>query len=85
MLNLKPDQNLILDLDSTRYIETLRLMIKCLRLSPLAQAITMVEFVPQVDLSKAYSSATYIQADGLITFEVATNRTSINKAISAPC
>ena len=55
-------------------------MIECLRFSPWAQALTMAESVPVVHLSKSYSFATYIQADGIITFEVATNRTPINKA-----
>ncbi|CAI9283282.1 unnamed protein product [Lactuca saligna] len=80
MLNLNPDQNLILDLDSTRYNETLRPMIECLKYSPLAQALTMVESIPMVHLSKAYSFATYIQAYEIIISEVAMSRTSINKA-----
>lgn len=40
----------------------------------------MAEFIPLVHLSKTYSSAAYIQVDGLITFDVATNKTSISKA-----
>ncbi|CAI9263712.1 unnamed protein product [Lactuca saligna] len=80
MLNLKPCQNHILDLDSSRYNEPLRPMVECLRYSPLAQALIMVESIPLVHLSKAYSSATYIKVDGVITFKVATNMTSINKA-----
>ncbi|CAI9282364.1 unnamed protein product [Lactuca saligna] len=42
MLNVKPNQNPILDLDSSRYSEALRTMIECLRFSPLAQTLTMV-------------------------------------------
>ena len=80
MLNLKPGQDLILDLGLSRYNETLRLMIWCLRYSPLSQALTMAILIPLVHLFKAYSFATYIRADGIITFEVATNRTPINKA-----
>lgn len=40
----------------------------------------MAELIPLVHLSKTYSSAAYIQVDGLITFDVATNKTSISKA-----
>lgn len=79
LLNLKPGQNIILDLDSSLYNETLRLMIECLRFSPLAQALTMAESFPLVHLSKAYSSITYIQDDDIITYKIATSRTSINK------
>lgn len=39
----------------------------------------MAELIPLFNPSKAYSSVTYIQADEIITFEVSTNRTSINK------
>lgn len=80
MLNVKPQQNLTLDIDSSRYPEALRPMIECLRFSPLAQALTMAKSVPLVHLSKAYSTANYNQAEGVITFEVASHKTSISKS-----
>lgn len=80
MLNLKPGPNLILDVDSSQYNETLRLMIECLRYNPLAQALKMAESIPLVHLSKAYLSVRYIHANRIITFKVATNRSSMNKA-----
>ena len=40
----------------------------------------MVESVPLVHLSKAYSSAIYCQQDGVIHFEVASHKSSISKA-----
>ncbi|CAI9294353.1 unnamed protein product [Lactuca saligna] len=80
MMNLNPSQNLILDLDSSRYNDPLKLMIECLWFSPIAQALTMAYTIPLVYLSKVYSCATYTQADGIITFEVTTNKTLINKA-----
>ncbi|CAI9300866.1 unnamed protein product [Lactuca saligna] len=80
MLNLNPRQNITLDLESSRYTKSLRLMIECLPFSPLASTLTMAEFVPLVHISKAYSFANYSQADGVITFEVASHKTSISKA-----
>lgn len=80
MLNVKPHQNLTLDPDSSRYPKALRPMIEYLRFLPLAQTLTMVEFVPLVHLSKAYTTANYIKAEGIITFEVASHKTSISKA-----
>lgn len=81
MLNVKPNQNLILDLDSSRYIEALRPMIECLRFLPLAQALTISESVPLIHLSKAYSSANYSQYEGVIHFKVASHKTSISKSL----
>lgn len=80
MLNVKPKQNIILDLDSSHYNETLRPMIKCLWFSPLVQAFTIAESVPLVHLSKAYLSANYSQSKGVIHFEVASHNTSISKS-----
>ena len=55
-------------------------MIEYLWFSPLAYALTMSKSIPLVHLFKVYSFATYIQVDGIITFEGSTNTTSINKA-----
>ncbi|CAI9297936.1 unnamed protein product [Lactuca saligna] len=44
-------------------------MIECLKFSPLAQALTMAEFVPLVHHSKAYSSTIYNKAEDIIHFE----------------
>lgn len=57
MLNSKPNQNLTLDLDFSKYVDSLKLMIKCMRYSPLVQDETIDECVPLVHLSKEYSSA----------------------------
>ncbi|CAI9261653.1 unnamed protein product [Lactuca saligna] len=69
MLSVKPSQNLILDLHSSRYNEPLKPMIECLQFSLIAQALIMVDSIPLFHLSKAYSFATYLQPDGLITFK----------------
>lgn len=63
MLNVKHSQNMILDLDSSRYNEVLISIIECLKLSPLAHALTVVEYVSLVHLSKACSSSIYDKAD----------------------
>lgn len=55
------------------------LIIECLKFSPLAQALTMVECVPLVNLSKAYSSAIYSKAEDIIHFKVASHKASITK------
>ena len=79
MLNIKENQNLILDLNSSRYSDDLKLMIECQKYSHTAQALTMVKIVPLVHLSKAYSSAFYNQHEGVINFEIDSHKTSISK------
>lgn len=69
-----------LDLDSSRYSDVLKVMIKCLSYSPLAQALIIFESVPLVHLSKAYSSSNYSQIECSIDFEIDSNITSISKA-----
>ena len=59
MLTVKHGQNLIIDLDFSHYNELLRTMVECLKFLPLAQALTMVETVSLVYLSKTYASAIY--------------------------
>ncbi|CAI9284730.1 unnamed protein product [Lactuca saligna] len=81
MLNMKPSQNLILDHTASCYNEALRPMVECLCVSPLAQALTMAKFVPLIHLSKAYFSASFVQVDDVIHFEVASCNTFITKAL----
>lgn len=70
VLNIKPNQNLDLDLESSKYAEYLKPMIECLRYSPLAQALTMVESVLLIHLWKAFSTANYKHNEAMITFKV---------------
>ncbi|CAI9294040.1 unnamed protein product [Lactuca saligna] len=79
MLVVKHGQNMIIDLDSSRYYEVLCLIIECLKFSPLAQALTMANFGPLVHLSKSYSSTIYRIVKYVIQFEVASHKTSITK------
>ncbi|CAI9266356.1 unnamed protein product [Lactuca saligna] len=83
MLNIKPNQNLILDLDSSKYADSLKHMIECLRYSPLVQPLMMDENVPLVHLFKAFSIASYQHSEAMITFEVDSHKTSISKARSS--
>lgn len=79
LLNINPNQNLSLDLDSSRYSNVLKPIIECMHYSPLDQALTMFGFVALVHLSKAFSSTNYNQSEGLITFDVDSHKTSISK------
>lgn len=80
LLNIKANQNLILDLYSSKYAVSLQPMIECLRLSPLATTLTMAKNVPLVHLSKAFLIATYQEGEAVITFEIDTQKTSISKS-----
>jgi len=53
-------------------------MIECLKFSRLSQALTATAQVPLVHLSTAYSSAVYNKNDQSISFEVASNKTSVS-------
>ncbi|CAI9303778.1 unnamed protein product [Lactuca saligna] len=79
MLSVNPNQNMIIDLNTTHYNALLHPMIKCLKLSPLMKALIMVDELPLVCMSRAYSSAIYNIQDEVINFEVANHKTSINK------
>ncbi|CAI9272962.1 unnamed protein product [Lactuca saligna] len=85
MLNMKHNQNMILDLDSSRYNEVFRLIIECLKFSPLAQALTITEYVPLIHHHKAYSSAIYNKADDIIHFEFASHKPQSLSPTSTNC
>ena len=57
---------MIINLESSRYHKVLMPIIECLKFSPLSQELTMVEPVPLIQLSKAYSSTIYTKADEII-------------------
>ena len=80
LLNIKANQNLILDLDPTKYDAFIQPLIECLRYSPLLISLTKTENVPLVHLSKAYSTASYQQREEMITFEVDKTKTHITKS-----
>lgn len=79
MLNIKPNQNWSLAMNSSRYTEGLKPLIECLSYSPLYQALNLGEYVPLVHLPKAYSSTNHNPNDRVITFDIESYKTSISK------
>ncbi|CAI9264710.1 unnamed protein product [Lactuca saligna] len=51
-----------------------------MRHSLVDHALSMIENVPLIHLSKAFSTARYLESGSIITFEVGTQQTSITKA-----
>lgn len=80
LLNIKQNQKLILDLASFKYNAYMLPIVECLKYSPLVHALTKVECVPMSLLSKAYSSASYVQTEERILFEIFEHKASISKA-----
>lgn len=80
MLNVKSNQNLIIDLDASRYNALIIPLIEWLKFSPLMKALTMYEVVPLVYLSNAFSTTIYNKSKDVINFEISNNKTSILKA-----
>ncbi|KAI3765950.1 hypothetical protein L2E82_15997 [Cichorium intybus] len=80
MLKIKQNQNMIIDLHSSKYNEALQPMIECLKFSRISKALTASEEVPIMYLSSAYSSAFYNKADDVVTFEVGSIKTRISKS-----
>lgn len=79
MLSVKPNRNMIIDLDASLYDELIQPMIDGLKCSPLMKELTIEETIPLVHLSKAFSTAIYNKMDDVIKFEVANHKTSISK------
>lgn len=77
-LNIKRNQNLILDLNPFKYDIFLLPVIECLKYSTPVKALTTMENVPMSLLSKAYSSACYIKEEQRITFEIHKKKNSIS-------
>ncbi|KAL7603927.1 uncharacterized mitochondrial protein AtMg00810-like [Lactuca sativa] len=80
LLAIKPNKNLILDLDRLKYDSFLLPIVECLKYSPLVKALTTSEIVSMSILSKAYSSSCYIKEEQRITFEVHNIKTSITNS-----
>lgn len=80
LLNIKQNQNLVLDLDPLKNDNYMLPIVECLKYSPLVKALTTSEIVSMSLLSKAYSTACYIKKEQWITFEVHIQKTSISKS-----
>ncbi|CAI9299382.1 unnamed protein product [Lactuca saligna] len=80
ILAIKPNENLIINSDASRYNSPIKPMIECLKFSPLMKALTMAEVVPLIHLCKSFSMVIHAKTREIVNFEVANNKTSINKA-----
>lgn len=80
LLSIKANQNLRLDLYSSKYDAFFQPLIKFLSNYPLATALSKSEDVPLALLSKAYSTARYEDSDSTIYFELGNQQSSITKS-----
>ncbi|CAI9294136.1 unnamed protein product [Lactuca saligna] len=80
LLSIKPKQNFIIDLNSSKYYEAIQTMIEFLLYSPMAPTLTMAQHDPLVLLSEGFSTARHQQSEALISFEVDSIKTTISKA-----
>lgn len=58
-LTIKPNQNMIIELNPFLYDSYMLQVVECLTYSPLVVALTQFEAVPMSLLSQVYSSASY--------------------------
>ncbi|CAI9299731.1 unnamed protein product [Lactuca saligna] len=79
LLGIKANQNLILDLDPSKYDTFLQPLIECLRRSPLVDAITKSVHV-LVHLSKAFLTVHYEEGSATMIFEVGNQQSTITKS-----
>ncbi|CAI9286301.1 unnamed protein product [Lactuca saligna] len=80
LLGIKANQNLILDLDPSKYDAFLQPLIECLRHSLLAGALSKLVHVTLVHLSNAFSTAHYKESSATIIFELGNQQTTITKS-----
>ena len=59
LLTIKPNQNLIIQLDPFLYDSYMLHVVECLNYSPMVIALTQVESVPMSLLSQVYFTASY--------------------------
>lgn len=83
MLKFKVNQNLVADLEASKYNPTIRLLIECLKYSTLMKALSIFEKVPLSYLSEAYSTAIYHNTQEVINFEVYDTKLQSRKWVSA--
>ncbi|KAL7592742.1 hypothetical protein Lser_V15G34731 [Lactuca serriola] len=79
LLTIKPQQNLIIDLTPVIYEPYMLYVVKCLKYSPLVDALTKVEVVPMTFLSYIYSTTYYDKVAERIHFDIHNEKTSISK------
>ena len=79
LLVIKPNQNLIIDMNPFLYDHYMLQVVECLKYSPLVLALSQVESVPMSLLSKVYSNASYDKNKDRIYFQIFNRKTSISK------
>ena len=80
LLTIKPNQNLMIQLNPFVYDSYMLHVVKCLKYSPLVVALTQVESVPMPLLSQVYSSASDDKCKKWIFFDIFNHKFSISKA-----
>lgn len=80
LLTLKANQNLILDLDLTKYDGFLQSIVEYLSYSPFVIALNKSESVPLMHLFKSFSTGSYQKGEELVTFEIRDHKTHITKS-----
>ncbi|KAL7618045.1 hypothetical protein Lser_V15G03137 [Lactuca serriola] len=80
ILPIRPQQCLVIDLNPLAYDPYMSPVIKCLKYSQLAPALSRIETVPMVALSQVYATAYYDKAVDRVFFEVAEHKTSISRS-----
>ncbi|CAI9296458.1 unnamed protein product [Lactuca saligna] len=78
-LVVKQNQNMIVDLDASKYSMEVQPLIECLNHSILKKALTHHEDVPLSTLILAYSTTNYNKKMNVMSFEVKGHKTTITK------
>ena len=79
LLSIKPNQNMIIELNPFLYDAYMLQVVECLKYSPLVLALTQVEAVPMSLLSQVYSTATYDKNKERIYFVIHDKKASVSK------
>ena len=79
LLVIKPNQNLIIELNPFVYDHWMLKVVECLKYSPLVLALSQMEFVIMSLLSEVYSSASYEKNKDRIYFQILNRKTSLSK------
>ncbi|CAH1450224.1 unnamed protein product [Lactuca virosa] len=79
LLLIKPNQNLIIELNPFLYDSYMLHVVECLKYSPLVIALTQVEAVPMSLLSQVYSTASYDKNKERIYFQIHSHKASMSK------
>lgn len=80
LLTVKEHQNMLIDLEPSKYEPFMFPIIVVLKYSPLTIALTKMNNDPLSMISKAYTSTNYIKEECKISFEIHNRTTSISKA-----